>query len=73
MDKGMGRIAPRATATGESVSDKDRVVARESPVPTSRELNHAPQELEGIIRNGVVELLGGQLPEGTRVQVRARR
>ncbi len=31
------------------------------------------QELEGIIRNGVVELTNGKLPEGTRVQVRPRK
>jgi ribonuclease HI len=31
------------------------------------------QELEGIMRNGVVELTNGKLPEGTRVQVRPRR
>jgi hypothetical protein len=29
------------------------------------------REFEGIIRNGVVELTNGKLPEGTRVQVRA--
>jgi ribonuclease HI len=32
-----------------------------------------PTELNGIVRNGVVELLNGKLPEGTHVQVRARR
>src|ERR1700677_4138550 len=30
------------------------------------------KELEGVIRNGVVELVNGKLPEGTRVQVRAK-
>ena len=30
-------------------------------------------EFEGIVRNGNVELIGGSLPEGTRVQVRVRR
>jgi ribonuclease HI len=34
--------------------------------------NPAQQELEGIIRNGVVELTNGKLPEGTPVQVRAK-
>ncbi len=33
----------------------------------------APQEFEGIVRNGVIELLNGDLPEGTKVQVRSRR
>jgi ribonuclease HI len=35
--------------------------------------NPASQELEGVIRNGVVELVNGKLPEGVRVQVRAKR
>jgi len=30
-------------------------------------------ELEGVIRNGVVQLTNGKLPEGTRVQVRAKK
>ncbi len=42
--------------------------ARSSPNP-----NLAQQELEGVIRNGVVELVNGKLPDGTRVQVRAKR
>jgi ribonuclease HI len=40
------------------------------PSPNS---NATPRELEGVIRNGVVELVNGKLPEGTRVQVRAKR
>jgi ribonuclease HI len=31
------------------------------------------KELEGVVHNGVVELTNGKLPEGTRVQVRAKR
>jgi ribonuclease HI len=31
------------------------------------------EELEGIVRNGVVELVNGTVPDGTRVQVRVRR
>jgi probable phosphoglycerate mutase len=31
------------------------------------------QEFEGIVRNGVIELLDGTLPDGTPVQVRPRR
>ena len=31
------------------------------------------QEFEGIVRNGVIELLDGTLPEGTPVQIRPRR
>lgn len=32
-----------------------------------------PQEMEGVVRNGVVELTEGSLPEGTRVQLRIKR
>ncbi len=31
-----------------------------------------PQEFEGIVRKGMIELLDGTLPEGTKVQVRPR-
>ena len=57
MDKGMGRVA-------------------RAPAPTPATLATSPnpaQELEGVIRNGVVELVNGKLPEGMRVQVRAKR
>jgi len=33
----------------------------------------SPQEFEGIVRNGVVVLSNGSLPEGTRVQVRVKK
>jgi probable phosphoglycerate mutase len=33
----------------------------------------AREEFEGVVRNGVIELVGGSLPDGTRVQVRIRR
>jgi ribonuclease HI len=58
MDRGMGKNAAR-------------VVTSDSPAPTSK-TNSAPRELEGIIRNGVVELTNGKLPEGMRVQVRSK-
>jgi ribonuclease HI len=32
-----------------------------------------PQEFEGIVRNGKIELLSGSLPDGTRVQLRVKR
>jgi ribonuclease HI len=64
MDKGMGRVsrAPLPQAQGELAS----------AIPSSGP-NPASQELEGVIRNGVVELVDGKLPEGMRVQVRAKR
>jgi ribonuclease HI len=51
---------------GRSVAQPP-VSVKESPaLPTA-------QELEGIVRDGVVELLNGKLPEGARVQVRVKR
>jgi ribonuclease HI len=49
-----------------------RVPRAPSPATASTGLSPVPQELEGVVRNGVVEL-SGTLPEGTRVQVRAKR
>ncbi len=54
MDKGMGRSVAHVTAA----------------VSVARSSNQPPQEFEGIVRNGTVELSSGTLPEGTRVQVR---
>jgi ribonuclease HI len=45
-----------------------RRVAQAPPAATSD-----PVELEGVIRNGMVELTNGTLPEGSRVQVRVKR
>ena len=41
--------------------------ARSSPSPKMAE------EFEGVVRSGAVQLVGGTLPEGTRVQVRVKR
>jgi ribonuclease HI len=43
-----------------------------APAPASTGSSPA-QEFEGVMRNGVVELTKGKLPEGTRVQVRPRK
>jgi ribonuclease HI len=69
MDKGMGRVA-RAPSPVNSERGRELLGASNSCAPTARSV---PQELEGIIRNGVVELTNGKLPEGTRVQVRAKK
>jgi len=50
-----------------------RVARAPSPANVSTKLNAVIQELEGVIRNGAVELVNGKLPEGTRVQVRTKR
>ena len=63
MDKGTGR-GTSGVSTGES-----------PPRSSSHSDSHSnqQQELEGVFRNGVVELINGKLPEGTRVQVRPRK
>jgi ribonuclease HI len=62
MDKGMGRNAA-GIATNHVAADAS----------SARFSNQTQQELEGIVRNGVVELLNGKLPEGTKVQLRAKK
>jgi ribonuclease HI len=57
MDKGSGR---RTVNEG--------VVAGGSPAVFA-----TPQEFEGIVQNGTIKLLNGTLPEGTKVQVRAKK
>ena len=46
-----------------------RVGASEPPA----RIPNQPQEFEGVVRQGKVELLNGTLPEGTRVQLRVRK
>jgi ribonuclease HI len=43
-----------------------RVAAGASPARPS------PQEFEGVVRNGKIELQNGELPDGTKVQVRVK-
>jgi len=72
MDKGMGRAAAsalRALSPANPVPGKAHVAAAAS---AARFSSQTPQEFEGIIRNGVVELVNAKLPEGTRVQVRVK-
>lgn len=59
MDQGTGRAAGSATT---------HVVAGDSPARTTP----VPQEFEGIVERGVIKLKG-ELPEGTRVQVRVKK
>lgn len=42
-------------------------------ISAARPAVQLPQEFDGIVRGGKVELMGGSLPEGTRVQVRVRK
>jgi ribonuclease HI len=64
MDKGMGRVARAPANTGGSSPDRP---AASVPILQS------DQEFEGVVRNGVVEITNGKLPEGARVQVRVTR
>ena len=50
--------------------DKGMGRARPAPVPVVRA---APQEFEGVVRNGAIKIENGDLPEGTRVQIRVKR
>ena len=55
----------------------DRGMGRSTPIVTAATARPSPQsqpqEFEGIVRQGKVELSNGSLPEGTRVQVRAKK
>ena len=57
-----GKGSPRSPAYGDA---SETTTAPAAPAP------HA--EFKGVVRNGVIELLDGTLPEGTAVQIRARR
>jgi ribonuclease HI len=50
--------------------DKGMGRVRPAPVPLARAV---PQEFEGVVQNGVIKLTSGDLPEGTRVQVREKK
>ncbi|HTU43226.1 MAG TPA: ribonuclease HI family protein [Candidatus Aquilonibacter sp.] len=72
MDKGMGRSVERAPSPANLAPGTDRAgIGNASARPAAA--SQIQQEFEGIVRNGVVELLNGKLPEGTRVQVRVKR
>ncbi|HTT24977.1 MAG TPA: ribonuclease HI family protein [Candidatus Sulfotelmatobacter sp.] len=50
----------------------DRGMGR-SPRPAEPMAALPPQEFEGVVRAGKIELTSGSLPDGTRVQVRVKR
>jgi ribonuclease HI len=64
MDKGMGRSAAGIGTTHVAAAAS---AARFSDQPQPQ------RELEGIVRNGVVELTNGKLPEGAKVQLRIKK
>ncbi|HYA26254.1 MAG TPA: ribonuclease HI family protein [Terriglobales bacterium] len=51
----------------------DKGMGRVARTPAPANSSGDQQEFNGIVREGRIELLGGALPEGTRVQVRVKR
>ena len=51
----------------------DKGTNRVGRAPSAPAVSGAQQEFEGIVRQGVVQLINGELPDGTRVQVRVRK
>jgi ribonuclease HI len=50
-----------------------RVARAPSPASSVGNVPEARQEFSGVVREGKVELLNGKLPDGTQVQVRAKK
>jgi len=48
----------------------DRGMGKASVIPAAARL---PQEFEGVVKDGMIRLTDGELPEGTKVQVRVKR
>lgn len=65
------RLANEAMDRGSRGGKTTRMSS--DPGSTTPAASQVVQEFEGVVRNGKVELLNGTLPEGTRVQLRARR
>lgn len=51
----------------------DKGTGRVTRAPSPAAVAPVPQEFEGVVQGGVIRLTSGQLPEGTRVQVRAKK
>jgi ribonuclease HI len=69
MDRGMGKNVARTLL---SANAGGATTHRATDASSDRSL-HSPQEFEGIVRNGKIELLSGSLPDGTRVQLRVKK
>ena len=50
----------------------DRGMGRSRPVAAPA-VRATPQEFEGMVQNGVIKIANGELPEGTRVQIRVKK
>ena len=65
MDQGMGRNRSVAVRSGEDIRSFNSQQSSQSQTLRA-------QEFSGVVRDGVIVLDDGELPEGTRVQVRVR-
>jgi ribonuclease HI len=54
-------------------SAMDKGMGRVARAPSPAAVSASPQEFEGVVQGGMIKLLGGQLPDGTRVQVRVKK
>jgi probable phosphoglycerate mutase len=75
MDKGMGkapnREQPAPTGVPSSAASESRSAGNRPVQPSSAQAPPKPprQILEGFVKDGVVHLLGGQLPDGIFVKI----
>jgi ribonuclease HI len=67
------RLANAAMDNGMGRGVAARVVPAVPPPQSSGSQQVLPRELEGVIRNGMVQLTNGNLAEGTQVQVRVKK
>ena len=51
----------------------DKGTGRVARAPSPAAVPATPQEFEGMVQGGVIKILNGQLPEGTRVQLRIKK
>src|SRR5882724_2201997 len=51
----------------------DKGTGRVARAPSPAAVSAMPQEFEGVVQGGVIKLINGELPEGTRVQVRVKK
>ena len=68
--------AQNREADGLANEAMDKGMGRRTALPSSptiKTVASPPQEFEGVVRNGVVELKSGSLPEGTAVEIRVRK
>lgn len=68
--------AQNREADGLANKAMDKGMGRRTPITTAapgKAVVSSQQELEGVVRNGVIELRSGSLPEGTAVEIRVKK